>query len=114
MPRYSKYRAVKTEIDGIKFDSKKEARRYKELKLLERGKAISCLELQPVFDLIPKQIHNGKTIRKVVYKADFKYFDNNKKIWIVEDVKGFKTDVYKLKKKMFLFKYGNEFKFLET
>lgn len=81
---------------------------------LERGKAISCLELQPIFDLIPKQIHNGKTIRKVVYKADFKYFDNNKKIWIVEDVKGFKTDVYKLKKKMFLFKYGNEFKFLET
>ncbi|MDU7141448.1 MAG: DUF1064 domain-containing protein [Anaerococcus vaginalis] len=111
---YNKYKNKKTIVDGIPFDSLKEARRYKELKLLERRKAISCLELQPSFELIPKLIHNGKTIRKVIYKADFKYFDNNKKIWIVEDVKGFKTDVYKLKKKMFLYKYGNEFKFLET
>ena len=45
----SKYKAVKTEINGIKFDSKKEARRYKELKILEKADEIKSLELQPRF-----------------------------------------------------------------
>ena len=50
---YNKYRNIKTEVDGIKFDSKREAQRYQELKLLEKGGVISNLELQPKFELLP-------------------------------------------------------------
>ena len=108
---YNKYKNKKTEVDGIKFDSLKEARRYGELRLLVKAGMIKDLELQPVFELIPKQKHNGKTIRKTSYIADFKYTDIQRGIEVVEDVKGFKTDVYKLKKKMFLYKYPQyEFK----
>ena len=108
---YSKYKNRRTEVDGIEFDSLKEARRYQELKLLVRGGVIKDLELQPVFELIPKQKHNGKSIRKANYIADFMYIDTKRGITVVEDVKGFKTDVYKLKKKMFLYKYPQyEFK----
>ena len=109
----SKYRAVKTTIDGIKFDSKKEAKRYQELKLLERAGAIKALELQPRFILQDKFRLKGETHRKIEYIADFKYFDVDKKAWIVEDVKGIKTDVYKLKKKIFLKLYGEDYKFIE-
>lgn len=72
---YSKYKNRRTEVDGIEFDSLKEARRYGELKLLVKGGVIKDLELQPVFELIPKQKHNGKTVRKANYIADFKYMD---------------------------------------
>lgn len=113
MKGYSKYRARKTTVDGIKFDSQKEARRYKELKLLERGKAISDLKLQPKFELIPKQKYQGKTLRKTSYIADFQYYDIKNDKVIVEDVKGYLTDVYKLKKKMFLYKYGDKYDFRE-
>ena len=109
---YSKYKNRRTEVDGIEFDSLKEARRYGELKLLVKGGVIKDLELQPVFELIPKQKHNGKTIRKANYIADFMYIDTKRGITVVEDVKGFKTDVYKLKKKMFLYKYP-EYEFKE-
>lgn len=108
---YNKYKNKKTVVDGIEFDSLKEARRYEELKLLAKGGVIKDLELQPVFELVPKQKHNGKTIRKASYIADFKYTDIQSGITVVEDVKGFKTDVYKLKKKIFLYKYPQyEFK----
>ena len=113
MKGYSKYRARKTVVDGIKFDSKKEARRYGELKLLEKGKVISDLKLQPKFELIPKQKYQGKTIRKTSYIADFQYYDIKNDKVIVEDVKGYLTDVYKLKKKMFLYKYGDKYDFRE-
>lgn len=95
----SKYRSKKTVVDDITFDSIKEAKRYTELKLLEKAGEISHLELQPRFIL---QIA-GKPItydsgRKAEYRADFAYFDGQKRI--VEDVKSSatKTDVYKLKK----------------
>ena len=116
MKGYSKYRAKKTVVDGIKFDSKKEARRYGELKLLERGGAITGLTLQPKFELIPTIRRKGETLRKISYFADFKYYDCNKKKNIVEDVKSeaTKTDVYKLKKRLFLMKYGDEYDFLEV
>lgn len=100
-----KYRNTKTIVDGIKFDSKLEARRYTELKLLERAGEIKDLKLQPVYELIPSFKKNGKTYRKTTYKADFSYFDNKLDKLIVEDTKGFKTDVYMLKKKMFEYKY---------
>lgn len=108
---YNKYKNKKTIVDGIPFDSLKEARRYGELKLLVKGGVIKDLELQPVFELVPSQIHGGKTMRKVSYIADFMYKDIKRGVTVVEDVKGFKTDVYKIKKKLFLYKYPKyEFK----
>ena len=101
----SKYKAVKTEVDGIRFDSKKEANRYCELKMLAKGGCIRGLRLQPEFVLQEGFRKNGKAYRKIVYRADFQYYDKEKKKIIVEDVKGVKTEVYKLKKKLFEFKY---------
>lgn len=113
MQSYSKYRAKKTVVDGIKFDSKREAERYCELKLLEKAKEIRNLELQPRFLLQDKfKDRNGKTHRKIEYVADFMYIDKDGKK-IVEDVKGMMTDVYKLKKKLFLNLYDKEFDFRE-
>ena len=102
---YSKYRNKKVKVDGHTFDSQKEARRYKELKLMERAGAIKDLEIQPAFELIPTIRTETETLRKTVYKADFRYVDTKTGGVVVEDVKGFKTDVYKLKKKMLLHKY---------
>lgn len=92
----NKYRNIKTVVDGITFASRKEANRYAELKLLERQKEISDLVLQPSFPL-----YAG-----IKYIADFCYIDkkNSEKL-TVEDVKGMRTDVYKLKIKLFLWKY---------
>lgn len=91
--RYNKYNAIKTVIDGIKFDSGAEARRYSELKLLEKAGVITDLELQPRYDIVI----NGQKI--CFYKADFRYNDSNG-FQITEDVKGMKTPVYNLKKKL--------------
>ena len=100
-----KYRNKKIVIDGIEFDSKKEGNRYRELKILEKAGLIRELELQPAFLLIPAFKKNGKTYRKTTYIADFKYFDVEKDKYIIEDTKGFKTDLYKLKKKLFEYQY---------
>ena len=101
----NKYRNKKVQINNYVFDSIAESRRYKELALLEKAKVIENLQLQPRFLLQESFKKNGKTYRKITYKADFYYFDNHLGKYIVEDVKGFKTDVYKLKKKMFEYKY---------
>ncbi len=104
----TKYRAKKTVIDGVTFDSKKEAQRWVELKGMEQLGAIKNLRRQVPFELIPKQTdpETGKTIeRAVTYKADFVYEQDGKTV--VEDVKGIKTlPEYVLKRKMMLFKYG--------
>ena len=89
----NKFGAVKTEIDGIKFASKREANRYIELTLLKRKGHIKYLELQVPFVITI----NGVKICK--YLADFTYTDD-KGIYHVEDVKGMRTPIYKLKKKM--------------
>lgn len=99
MMRKNKYNNKKTIVDGIKFDSKKEAKRYKELKILLDARIIKNLELQPRFLLLDKYKQDGKTIRKIEYVADFRYFDNELGKEVVEDVKGMKTAIYKLKKK---------------
>ena len=98
MKRKHKYNAVKTVVDGITFPSKAEARRYSELKLLERGGVIQDIELQPQFICTV----NGKLVCK--YVADFQYAKGNNEI--VEDVKGVKTPVYRLKKKLVEALYG--------
>lgn len=104
----NKYFNKKVIVDGIKFDSIKEANRFKELMMLKRAGLIKELELQPVFVLQPKYTNsNGENIREITYKADFIYFDIKLDRYIVEDVKGFKTDVYKLKKKLFEYVYPN-------
>lgn len=110
--KYNKYKNIKTLYNGIKFDSKKEASRYAELLLLAKSGLISDLVLQPSFLLCDTIRWNGKTLRKMVYKADFKYTDNLANI-IVEDVKGFLTDVYKIKRQLFLSLYP-EYTFIET
>lgn len=101
----SKYRSKKIIIDGISFDSKREGNRYVELKLLERAGKIKDLELQHQYELQPSFKKNGKTIRAITYVADFTYFDLERMRIVVEDVKGFKTDVYMLKRKLFEYKF---------
>jgi hypothetical protein len=97
----NKFGAIKTEVDGITFASKKEARRYSELKLLERAGQIRNLELQRRF---PLKIGNRLIC---TYVSDFVYCTNPKPgaknvgEFIVEDAKGMKTPVYKLKAKLF-------------
>jgi len=102
----NKYRNIKTVVDGIKFDSKKEAKRYQYLKLLERAGEIFNLELQPKFILQEGFVHAGKKERAITYTADFRYTTKAGTL-IIEDVKGVKTDAYKMKKKMLLYLYRN-------
>jgi len=87
----TKYRAQPTVVDGIRFDSKAEARRYGDLKVTEKAGLITDLELQPTF---PVKI-NG--IKVFTYRADFRYVDLGGVV--IEDVKGYKTPLYRLKKK---------------
>lgn len=100
-----KYKNIKVTVDNHKFDSKKESRRYIELKLMERCGLIKNLELQKSFELQPKFKKNNKTYRAINYIADFVYYDIEKEQIVIEDVKGFRTDVYKIKKKLFEYKY---------
>lgn len=102
----SKYNSKKTVVDGQKFDSKKEANRYQELLMLEKAGVIKNLSRQVKFVLIPSQRDaNGKVIeRECSYKADFKYEEDGKTV--VEDVKGFRTKEYIIKRKLMLYQYG--------
>lgn len=99
----NKYNAKKTVVDGIKFDSKREARRYQELRLLERAGAIARLELQVKYTLTV----NGQKIGR--YTADFVYFENGQRV--VEDVKSPATKKardYVLRKKLLRAIHGIE------
>lgn len=97
--RKSKFRAKRTEINGIVFASKKEAHRYAALWLMARSGEISNLELQPKFPIVV----NGKKV--CTYIADFRY-QNKQGDTIVEDVKGFLTPVYRLKRKLMFAVFG--------
>lgn len=99
----SKYNNKKTQVDMYVFDSAKEAKRYRELVLLERAGEIQNLELQPRFLLQEGFKKNNKAWRKLEYVADFKYIENGKTV--VEDVKGFETKEFKIKRKLFEYKY---------
>jgi hypothetical protein len=99
---YNKYKNVKVKIDDIKFDSKAESERYAELRILEKAGMISNLILQPKFELQTKFRYNSKAVSAIYYIADFSYSDPSEEKIIVEDVKGMETDVFKIKRKMFL------------
>lgn len=90
----NKYNAIKTEIDGFVFHSRREANRYAELKLLECAGEIKDLELQPVY---PCEV-NGKLVCK--YIADFRYICTKRGNVVIEDAKGVKTPLYRLKNKL--------------
>lgn len=101
----SKYHAIKTTIDGIQFDSKREAHRYQQLKLMVRAGVISRLDMQVKYELIPAQYIDGKCVeRAVTYISDFEYIENGEHI--VEDTKGMRTKEYIIKRKLMLHKYG--------
>lgn len=111
----AKYGAVPTTVDGVRFDSAKEATRYGELKVLEQAGEIWDLELQPRFVLLVPStsgqlmraataITQGGTFKLGEYRGDFKYHD--KSGIVVEDVKGFKTPLYRWKKKHVEAQYG--------
>lgn len=108
----SKYNAKKVIVDGITFDSKKESKRYLELKQMQENGEIHDLQLQVPFELIPPfeiEIDGKKRKRRrMEYIADFVYYINNVKV--VEDVKGRKTEVYKIKKKIFEYKFKTTIK----
>lgn len=98
-----KYKNIKIEVDGLKFDSKKEARRYGELKLLQRAGEISELELQ---EKIPLTVNDQKVC---TYVADFSYYDKALGRAVIEDVKSEytrKLPVYRLKRKLHKAIYG--------
>lgn len=104
----SKYHNKKVIYDGYTFDSIKEKNYYIKLKLLEKAGKIKELELQKEYELQPSFRLNNKTSRRITYKADFKYISvEDDRIHII-DVKGFRTDVYRLKKKLFEYKYKIE------
>lgn len=106
--KQNKYKNKKVSINGKVFDSKKEAKRYCELIKLEQAGLIKDLETQKKFLLLDTFKKNGKTYKQISYYADFVYFDVYSKKTIVEDVKAskyFKTEVYKIKRKLFEYKY---------
>lgn len=119
--RRSKYGNRKTVVDGITFDSKKEANRFRELQLLERAGKITALQRQVKYVLIPTQrefsneiykkgahqghFKPGKVLEKECsYIADFAYIQDG--AYVVEDTKGVRTEAYKIKWKLMLERYG--------
>lgn len=96
--RGSKYHAKKTVVDGIEFDSAKEAKRFTKLRDMERAGKIQGLRLQVPFELLPSFECDGVKYRGMKYVADFVYYRNGKQV--VEDCKGFRTTEYKMKKKL--------------
>ena len=103
-----KYHNKKVKYDGYTFDSIREKNYYIKLKLLEKAGKIKELELQKEFELQPSFKLNNKTSRKITYRADFTYKTTEDDKLHVVDVKGFRTDVYRLKKKLFEYKYRIE------
>lgn len=108
--RRSKYGAVPTMVDGIRFASKKEARRYQELRLLERAGEIAGLTVQPAFPLKARLTVRAESMKRSeligTYVGEFAYLEQATGAQIVEDVKGFRTPLYRWKKKHVEAQYG--------
>ena len=105
MARNGKYNAVKTQIDGIIFDSKKEAEYYEKLLILKQAGEVVDIKLQPEFELQEGYIKDSAKIRPIKYIADFLVVYKDGHIEII-DTKGYRKDkVYLLKKKLFHYKF---------
>lgn len=103
----SKYHSTPTTVNGIRFDSKREAERYRELMLLLRAGDITDLRLQPNLTIIEGWTKpNGERVKPEIYRADFSYILRGRRVY--EDVKGTRTQVYQIKKKQVLDKFGIE------
>lgn len=102
--RRSKYNNQKTVVDGIEFDSIKEAEYYCKLKILKKAGEIKDFGLQPRFELQPAFEKNGVKYQPITYVADFVIVNNDGTTDVV-DVKGFETQVFKIKRKLFEYKY---------
>lgn len=103
----NKYRAKKVSLDGHVFDSRAEARRYAELRLMQKSDDIADLRIHPIFPLVV----NGAKISS--YVADFRYYDSCEDRWVIEDVKSpvtAKPPAFRMKKKLMLALYGIEVK----
>ena len=107
----SKYRNQKTEIDGITFDSKVEAEYYQHLKFMLKCKKILGFEMQKKMLLQDGYARpsTGTKVRPIFYVVDFLVYENNGDKTYV-DVKGMKTDVFRLKQKMFEYKFKKQLK----
>lgn len=104
-PIKRKYKNKKVICDGHKFDSIKEKTWYLKYKFMQDQGIIKELQLQPKFILQETFKYEGKTNRMITYSADFQFYDVASKRTIVVDVKGFKTEVYKIKRKLLLYKF---------
>lgn len=101
-----KYNAVPTICDGVRFDSRAESFRFRELKLLEIQGEIKDLKAHPKFELQPAFVDRaGKKQQAIVYEADFSYFDRAVGHTVIEEVKGVETQAWRIKKRLFLYKY---------
>jgi len=108
----SKYRNKKVTVDGIKFDSHAEATFYHLLKSMKKAKLIDEFELQKKFTLQDSFKFEGKTVRAITYVCDFHVLRNG--VYDVIDVKGMETDVFKMKRKMFINKFGKDIIIVRT
>jgi len=95
---YNRFTTIQIDDEIKVFHSKLEANRFKELKILEKAGVISNLELQKKFKIADGYLKNNKKIRARYYISDFYYLEIETGKWVIEDVKGYKTDIYKLKK----------------
>jgi hypothetical protein len=102
----TKYHNTRVTLDGITFDSKAEARRYGELKLLHEAGEIHKLRTHPRYTLLDPFEVKGVKYRGIVYEGDFEYVENG--LVVCEDVKGVRTAVFSLKEKLFMDKYGDQ------
>lgn len=109
-----KYHNIVAEYNGVRYDSRKEMRRAFALDMLARAGQIKGLERQKPFVLQEAYVtRDGRKIRPIIYIADFVYYDVDRDEFVVEDVKGVRTEVYKLKRKLFERKYPDYF-FIES
>ena len=95
-------------MDGINFDSLAEASRYQELKLFQASGAIWGLKCHPRFEIVPACNYDGKRERALYYEADFEYCEDNggdPPTHVVEDVKGFETATFRIKRRLFIWQY---------
>jgi hypothetical protein len=105
----TKYHARKVKADGYTFDSQAEYARFRILRLLADAGEIEGLKVHPRYVLLDPFTCKGVKYRGISYEADFEYLENGKRV--TEDVKGFRTQTFNLKEKLFINRYGNELEF---